>query len=170
MAESEEKITCIEKAKTVVIAMDGSEQALHALQWYAEHAHRPSDKVVMVYCVEMSDVLSSSQWLQAPHNYNPDHDAYKTLLEHEIKKVQARLEEFAAHMQKLNINGIVKSTHASKPGEGILNVAHDMKAGLVITGSRGLGKIRRTLLGSVSDYLVHHSHVPVLVCRYQDKG
>jgi len=67
------------------------------------------------------------------------------------------------------LNGIVKSTQASKPGEGIIRVAKDEEASIIVTGTRGLGKLRRTLLGSVSDYLVHHSHVPVLVCRFKEK-
>ena len=67
------------------------------------------------------------------------------------------------------MKGVVKSTQASKPGEGILKVAREENAALVVTGTRGLGKFRRTLLGSVSDYLVHHSDVPVLVCRPKDK-
>jgi len=28
----------------------------------------------------------------------------------------------------------------------------------------GLSAIRRTFLGSVSDYVIHHSKVPVLIC------
>jgi len=28
----------------------------------------------------------------------------------------------------------------------------------------GLDAIRRTFLGSVSDYVIHHSKVPVLIC------
>ena len=46
-------------------------------------------------------------------------------------------------------------------GEVICQVTKDEKADLVIVGTRGQGVVRRTLLGSVSDYVVHHAHVPV---------
>lgn len=49
------------------------------------------------------------------------------------------------------------------PGEQIVQAAVKEGADFIITGSRGLGTIRRTFLGSVSDYVVHHSPVPVLV-------
>jgi len=35
----------------------------------------------------------------------------------------------------------------------------------IVVGTRGLGSVRRTILGSVSDYVVHHAHCPVIVCR-----
>ena len=62
------------------------------------------------------------------------------------------------------VNGVVKSTHAHKPGEGIINAAKEENPALIITGSRGLSKLRRTFLGSVSDYVIHHAPCPVLVC------
>lgn len=49
-----------------------------------------------------------------------------------------------------------------------MKAAEEAHAQLVIVGSRGHGKVRRTLLGSVSDYVLHHSHVPVIVCRHKD--
>jgi nucleotide-binding universal stress UspA family protein len=36
---------------------------------------------------------------------------------------------------------------------------------LVVIGSRGLGGIKETFLGSVSNTIVHKSHVPVLVVK-----
>lgn len=64
------------------------------------------------------------------------------------------------------INGTVKSVHSSSPGEGICKIAKEVNADLIITGTRGMGSVRRTLLGSVSDYILHHAHVPVIVCRH----
>ena len=43
-----------------------------------------------------------------------------------------------------------------------------MGAGLIVVGSRGLGGIRRTMLGSVSDSVVRHAHCPVMVVREEE--
>ena len=45
----------------------------------------------------------------------------------------------------------------------ICKLAEDEKANLIVMGSRGMGTLRHTFLGSVSDYCVHHAHIPVVV-------
>ncbi|OPL21262.1 hypothetical protein AM593_06132, partial [Mytilus galloprovincialis] len=52
-----------------------------------------------------------------------------------------------------------------EPGPAILDKAKELKASFIVTGSRGLGKLRKTLLGSVSSYLLHHAHIPIVVCK-----
>ena len=52
---------------------------------------------------------------------------------------------------------------SKRPGEVICKLAEDESADLIVIGSRGIGTLRRTILGSVSDYCVHHAHIPVLV-------
>ena len=49
--------------------------------------------------------------------------------------------------------------------EQIVNQAEEIRAGLIVVGSRGLGGIRRALMGSVSDSVVRHAHCPVMVVR-----
>ena len=49
------------------------------------------------------------------------------------------------------------------PGQVICKTADKEKADHIVMGCRGLGTVRRTLLGSVSDYCVHHSCIPVSV-------
>ena len=55
-----------------------------------------------------------------------------------------------------------------KVGESIIEASKAENADLIIVGTRGMSKVRRTFLGSVSDYLVHHANVPVLVCRHKE--
>jgi nucleotide-binding universal stress UspA family protein len=43
-------------------------------------------------------------------------------------------------------------------------VAETAAAGLLVLGSRGLGPVRRTLLGSVSAHVLTRAHCPVIVC------
>jgi len=56
-------------------------------------------------------------------------------------------------------------TATGKPGEVICQVADETAAVMIITGTRSLGKMKRTILGSVSDYLVNHATCPVMVVR-----
>lgn len=55
-----------------------------------------------------------------------------------------------------------------KVEESIIETSRAEHADLIIVGTRGMSKVRRTFLGSVSDYLVHHANVPVLVCRHKE--
>ncbi|RKO87022.1 hypothetical protein BDK51DRAFT_11095, partial [Blyttiomyces helicus] len=49
--------------------------------------------------------------------------------------------------------------------EEILAKSEELKAELVVVGSRGMGAFKRAVLGSVSDYILHHSACPVLVVK-----
>ena len=63
--------------------------------------------------------------------------------------------------------GRVAETHARRgpAAEEILDLAEEIGAGLILTGSRGLGPVKRLLLGSVSEGVVRHAPCPVLVVR-----
>jgi nucleotide-binding universal stress UspA family protein len=50
-------------------------------------------------------------------------------------------------------------------GQGIVAAAEAEDADLVVVGTRGMDRAGRFLLGSVSDHVVYHSTVPVMVAR-----
>ena len=56
-------------------------------------------------------------------------------------------------------------TEEGKPGDVIIRVCKEEKAGLIVIGSRGLSKLKRTLQGSVSDHVLHNCNCPVVICR-----
>jgi len=53
----------------------------------------------------------------------------------------------------------------ASPGEYIIKVATEEDVSLIIMGPRGLGKLRKAFLGSVSDYVLNKSTVPVLLYK-----
>lgn len=48
-------------------------------------------------------------------------------------------------------------------GSRLCAVATELGVDVIVVGSRGLGALKRVLLGSVSSYVVHHAARPVLV-------
>lgn len=50
-------------------------------------------------------------------------------------------------------------------GKTLVAKAKEFEATMIIIGSRGQGKLRRTIMGSISDYVLHHSDVPVMISR-----
>ena len=59
----------------------------------------------------------------------------------------------------------IVAVFGSQPGHVIVEKANEEHAQLVVMGTRGMRTVRRTLMGSVSDYVVHHAHCPVMICR-----
>ncbi|MEL6438505.1 MAG: universal stress protein [Cyanobacteria bacterium J06621_8] len=54
---------------------------------------------------------------------------------------------------------------AGNPGRSICDLANTWSADLVLVGSRGLNGLKEIFLGSVSNYVTHHAHCPVMVIR-----
>jgi nucleotide-binding universal stress UspA family protein len=66
-----------------------------------------------------------------------------------------------------NEGGAVSGAHLleGRAVEEITAQAEEIGAGLVVAGSRGMGRLGRLVLGSVSTGLAHRSHCPVLIVR-----
>ncbi|GFO21766.1 stress response protein nhax [Plakobranchus ocellatus] len=131
---------------------------------FCKHIHREGDRVILVYVPELNDLLHSSKWSSSVYVF--DREVMEAMLEEEQARIRKDLDAFAQKLKQHGLGGKVKSVMASKPGEGILKAADEEKADMIVVGSRGLSTLRRTLMGSVSDYLVHHAHIPVAVCKH----
>ncbi|MGI8757634.1 MAG: universal stress protein [Acidimicrobiales bacterium] len=56
------------------------------------------------------------------------------------------------------------------PGSTICDLAARVGADVVVIGSQGHGWLQRVLIGSVSNYVLHHAPCPVLVMRPNPDG
>jgi nucleotide-binding universal stress UspA family protein len=66
------------------------------------------------------------------------------------------------HMQK----EVEFLSESGSPGYVLVDMAEKSRANLIVMGTRGQGTLSRTILGSVSDYVLHHAHVPVCICAH----
>lgn len=88
----------------------------------------------------------------------------KLIHEHanQVKELEKSYDVRAARYQ-MNCQFEAEQVH-NTVGQTIVEAAQRFEADFVVMGTRGLGTVRRTMLGSVSDYVLHHSSVPVMVC------
>jgi nucleotide-binding universal stress UspA family protein len=85
----------------------------------------------------------------------------------------AQLEREAQQLLDEQVRGIeeaggtVKEAHLrlGRADEEVVDLAQNIGAGMIVLGSRGRGRIRRALMGSVSDSVVRHAHCPVTIVR-----
>jgi nucleotide-binding universal stress UspA family protein len=85
-------------------------------------------------------------------------------VEQEARRI---LDEEVKSIEK--VGGTVARSHLrmGDAAQEIVNLAEELKAGLIAVGSRGRGRIKRALIGSVSDSVVRYAHCPVLVARWK---
>lgn len=145
--------------QVIVIALDGSDQSEHAVKFYLEKMHRKGNKVVFVHCVELPEMN-----LTKARDSHMSPGVLAGMWKEEEAKTKGLETKMKGMLMEKGVPGVLR-TATGKPGEVICRIAEEESASIIVTGTRGMGKVRRTILGSVSDYLVHHALCPVVVCR-----
>lgn len=153
----------------VVVAYDGSEQALQAVRKAHEIAQlNEGIKVHVVY-------ITTHPNAQLPANFNsasfdPQQyllsvddimDLYNKTIDEETETVKKGIGDTFADMEsQVSIDVVPGYT----PAADLLGFAKKIDADLIVMGSRGLGAIRG-VLGSVSYAVLRESEIPVLVVK-----
>lgn len=74
------------------------------------------------------------------------------------------LEDFLTQGKGIKSDVIFKAhLVAGDPRDELILCAKTWNSSAIVIGSRGRGAIKRALLGSVSDYISHHSSIPVVI-------
>ena len=140
------------KIDRILVPLDGSKNSIRGLEMAISIARHFRAVIVGVYSINI-----------------PPHSEFQraTLLEKvsmkEIKEILNNAKVLAAQ-NGVDFKGKIIQ---GDTGYNIVKLAHDkkQKVGLVVIGSRGRGAIKEIFLGSVSNYVIHASKIPVLLVK-----
>ena len=141
----------------VLIAVDGSASSFAAVSQIAQQLKGDQDEIAL-YCTPPAMHLKSGSTSQ------------DVLVRARQALADAIFDEARKHLPAELQTGLHTIVGSQDPRHGILVAAEHWPAHLVVVGARGLGKLERLLLGSVSRAVVHAAKVPVWVARAQGAG
>ena len=133
-------------AARIVVGIDGSAGAREALRWAADEARVRGIGLEVVHAWSYLD-----QGPPFDTGYDEEHAR------------AAVAEELAAC--GIDAAGVIVTTPCALPAQALVDTAAAEGVVALVVGSRGRGGFAGLLLGSVSQQVVHHATVPVVVVR-----
>ena len=141
----------------ILVGLDGSIESAAAADAAAEIAHATGSRMHVTYACSVEPTPPY------PHIYAMER--WQSEIEQAKKEARTFIEEQAGRIGTETEMEVEPHLTFGEPAGDMIRLAEEVGARLIVTGSRGLGGIRRSLMGSVSDSVVRHAHCSVLVVR-----
>ncbi|MFY9213868.1 MAG: universal stress protein [Tissierellaceae bacterium] len=138
----------------ILVAVDGSEYSIKALLKAKEIGSKFNSDITIL------NVIRPMQDYKYIHNKDFYKDMERSLLSQSRKLLEKQMLHFEDYPGK--VEALYKR---GDPANEVVKYAEEEGFDLVVMGSRGLGVFSRTLLGSVSDKVIHHIKTSVLVVK-----
>jgi nucleotide-binding universal stress UspA family protein len=136
----------------MVVGIDGSEGAAHALAWAIEHAPLLDAEVVVVHSMDVTMAMPP-----------PTVGAPPFVVDDQLRTgMRDALHEWCAPLRDSGVPYRAELFEGNAVG-AITQIAEKVGADLIVVGRRGHGGFAELLLGSVPHSLAHHATVPVVI-------
>jgi nucleotide-binding universal stress UspA family protein len=147
--------------KNIVVGTDFSETAAKAVETAAAiaKAFKATLHIVTAFKPAMTSTVAASS-LEAMAYGGAE------FLQEAESKIADEVESTLGRMEKdLGKAGVTVKTHgvAGDPSDCLVDVAESSKADLIVVGNRGMGGVKRFVLGSVPNKISHHAPCSVLI-------
>ncbi|MHB1435495.1 MAG: universal stress protein [Thermoplasmata archaeon] len=138
----------------ITVPVDGSSYADRALEMAVDLGHRYGAKIrLLVVQPPIPSAFAGAGYIP-PNVWEGQAEYYRGVLAKGLERARA-----------LGVTNVEGDLLEGNVVESILDDVDRHPTDLVVVGPRGLGAGRRLILGSVTDALVHHLRIPVLVAR-----
>ena len=140
--------------KRILVAVDGSESSDRAVDMAKRLCGEDGAHITLVHVVQPI--------YQAVGAYG--YASFTTMLELQEETGRTILTEAKDMLEGANVT-VDERLVIGNRGEEICNLAKEGEYDLIVMGRRGVSRLEEVVLGSVSSYVVHHSHLPVLIVQ-----
>ena len=135
----------------IIVALDGSEHSLKALDYARELGEKHGSKLILLHAFQ------STSDLRGAEGFNQMVGKRKQKGEQIIKDAVDRLGPVSFDVEEDLLEG--------PAAEAIVSVIESRHADLVVMGTRGMGSLKGLLFGSVSTKVTHYAPCSVMVVR-----
>lgn len=143
--------------KKILLAVDSSKNSKKVVETGADLAGKYGAELIILHTWYM------------PERFNAHKSSHYVYLRKVEENMVNHGNDFLATLKnELEEKGIRVKTILEKGPAGpvIVAKAKSEETDLVLIGSRGLGNVSSLLIGSVSNYVIHHAECPVLIIKY----
>ncbi len=152
-------------ASRVIVATDGSPASLEAAR--AAVGLFPDGEFLLVTVIdEQEDPMADAGGFEGPAM---DEKEASEIHRADVVDAQGSLANTATMFGSTPVHQRVVEQRGEGRGARLCALAEDEDADVLVVGSHGHGVLADALLGSISNYAVHHSTRPVLVVRTRSK-
>lgn len=136
--------------KKILIPFDGSEHSKRAILFAADVAQQHNSELFLVHVVKDKDIPPEIlEYIKSEKiNGGIGKVSAKLISEGIMKAAQKQIQEMGLQIAKSMV-------FRGDPAEEIIQFAKNNDIDMIVIGSRGLGKIKGLLLGSVSSKVCH---------------
>jgi nucleotide-binding universal stress UspA family protein len=142
----------------ILLAVDGSKYSDAAVQAVASQVHNDKAEVLVLEVVEPR--IFSTPPHMAP-GYEPE---LEEIMKEQFKQAQQNVDRAATRLKAAGFNAKSRVVEA-ETRTGILDLASEWRADLIVLGSHGRKGLQRFMLGSVAESVARGAYCSVLIVR-----
>lgn len=137
--------------KRILVALDGSTHSQRSFEYAQDLTLKYSAQLVLVHAF-------------GPIPRELGSPIIEQIEAHAVEEGKHIVERAQAQLANMNLN-VTTEILEGPAAEAILRVADTYTCDLIVLGSRGLGTFEGLLLGSVSNTVLQHAKIPVLIVK-----
>jgi nucleotide-binding universal stress UspA family protein len=148
----------------ILVATDASAASNRALEMAAQFAKQHDAELLIVHVIR--DMQIPFEIKEIPELESDTIESFATAREEIMRKVaESVLKDAKQKVEKAGVDNVQTTIGTGDPATSILDIAERRKIDMIVIGTRGLGKLKSKVLGSVSRKVTNNAETSCLIVR-----